>query len=134
MGRQTKEFLANKGKIMEKRTKESDRKGAISANAAIKTKNAMKEAMDLIMSMKANDEDTKMIRGKFPQLSKTEIDGYIEAAVMMRNHSRNNPKATAKLIEIMGGSEEIHAPAGISIVVADNKTANSIQKVIDLPK
>lgn len=129
------EFEKHKGKIADNpkascNCPESARKGAKAATAAHKRNNAMKEALLLVMNMKANDKDTSVIKQKFPDLKDYEIDGFTEVAVMMREHARKVPAATAKLIEMMGGSEE-EKPTGMMIIVQDEKTKEAIESLGD---
>lgn len=132
---QSKEFLEHKGKIAQNpkasmNNPEVARAGARAATAARKRNNAMKEALLMVMKMKANERDAYVIKKKFPDLEDYEINGFTEVAVMMREHARKNPAATAKLIEMMGGSEE-EKPTGMMIIVQDEKTKEAIESLGD---
>lgn len=127
------EFEKHKGKIAEnpnapQNNPETARKGARAATAAHKKNVAMKEALLMVMNMKANENDTTEIKKKFPDLEDYEINGFTEVAVMMREHARKNPAATAKLIEMMGGSEE-EKQTGMTIIVQDEKTRIAIESL-----
>lgn len=127
------EFEKHKGKIAENpkascNCPESARKGARAATAAYKRNKAMKEALLMVMNMKANETDASAIKRKFPDLEDYEINGFTEVAVMMREHARKNPAATAKLIEMMGGSEE-EKQTGMTIIVQDEKTKIAIESL-----
>lgn len=133
--KQSPEFLKHKGKIADNpkascNCPESARKGARAATAAHKRNNAMKEALFMVMNMKANERDSAAIKQKFPELQDCEIDGFTEVAVMMREHARKVPAATAKLIEMTGGSEENKA-AGMTIIVKDKETEAMIESLGD---
>lgn len=123
-------FERNKGKIMEHRSRESDSKGGKKSQETHRKKNAMKEALLMVMNMNANDKDTSIIKKKFPDLEDYEINGFTEVAVMMREHARKVPAATAKLIEMMGGSEE-EKSTGMTIIVQDKETEELIESLGD---
>lgn len=129
------EFEKHKGKIAEnpnasQNNPETARKGARAATAAHKRNNAMKEALLMVMKMKANEKYTKEIKEEFPELEDYEINGFTEVAAIMRKHARKVPAATAKLIEMMGGSEE-EKPTGMMIIVQDEKTKEAIESLGD---
>lgn len=131
--KQSKEFLEHKGKIAQNpkasmNNPEVARAGARAATAAHKKNVAMKEALLMVMNMKANETDASAFKKKFPDLEDYEINGFTEVAVMMREHARKNPSATAKLIEIMGGSEE-EKQTGMTIIVQDEKTRIAIESL-----
>lgn len=132
---QSPEFLKHKGKIAEnpnavQNNSETARELARASHAAQRKKNAMKEALLMVMNMKANERDSAAIKQKFPELQDCEIDGFTEVAVMMREHARKVPAATAKLIEMTGGSEE-EKPTGMMIIVQDEKTKEAIESLGD---
>lgn len=130
------EFEKNKGKISQFCTHEARVAGGKASQAVQKKKNAMREALKLAMSMKAPERRAKHIRNKYPELSDVEIDGFIEAAVLLRDQAHEDYRATVKLIEIMGGSlakeedEKQGAGAGIlKIVVATPEDAKAIESL-----
>lgn len=111
-------FDKHRGKINEYANTESRRKAADATNAVRAKKKAMRAALEMIMSLPADSRTQEMICKKYPMLSPKDVNGYVEAAALMRNHGQKNWQATAKLIEIMGGSVD--------------KTAENVQKTVNI--
>ena len=127
MVKKSADFERNKGKIMQFRTKEGLSKGGKKRAENIRRKNAMREALELIMATKTDTKTAEAIRRQFPELKNTDIDGYIEVAALLRSHGRKNYQATIKMAEIMGGfDDKTEEQKNITIVVGNPEDAKTI--------
>lgn len=127
-------FEKNKGKINEITTREARSLGGKASQAVQKKKNAMRQALQLVMEMKAPERRAKLLRKRFPELSDVEINGYIEVAATLRDKATLDYRASTKLIEIMGGSmakdeEESEKSRVINIMVASPEDAKAIANI-----
>ena len=102
------------------------------SGAAKRKKNAMRAALEMIMTAKATDEVASQIREQLPSLADTDIDGYVEAAATLRKFAREDSKTTVKLIEIMGGSlapDQDQDKRNITIIVGNPKDQEAIDNI-----
>lgn len=128
------EFEKNKGKISQFATHEARVAGGKASQAVQKKKNAMREALEIVMRMKTSQKRAKYLREQFPELKNVEIDGYVEAAALLRDQAGQTYKASAKLIEIMGGSlakeeDESDKSRVVNIVVAKPEDAKALADI-----
>ena len=121
----------NASRTPEQRKADASAAGKASV-AARRKKNAMRAALEMIMTAKATDEVASQIREQFPSLADTDIDGYVEAAATLRKFAREDSKTTVKLIEIMGGSlapDQDQDKRSITIIVGNPKDQEAIDNI-----
>lgn len=121
----------NASRTPEQRKADASAAGKASV-AARRKKNAMRAALEMIMTAKATDEVASQIREHFPSLADTDIDGYVEAAATLRKFAREDSKTTVKLIEIMGGSlapDQDQDKRNITIIVGNPKDQEAIDNI-----
>lgn len=121
----------NASRTPEQRKADASAAGKASV-AARRKKNAMRAALEMIMTAKATDDVASQIRKQFPSLADTDIDGYVEAAATLRKFAREDSKTTVKLIEIMGGSlapDQDQDKRNITIIVGNPKDQEAIDNI-----
>ena len=121
----------NASRTPEQRKADASAAGKASV-AAKRKKNAMRAALEMIMTAKATDGVASQIREQFPSLADTDIDGYVEAAATLRKFAREDSKTTVKLIEIMGGSlapDQDQDKRNITIIVGNSKDQDAIDNI-----
>lgn len=121
----------NASRTPEQRKADASAAGKASV-AARRKKNAMRAALEMIMTAKATDDVASQIREQFPSLADTDIDGYVEAAATLRKFAREDSKTTVKLIEIMGGSlapDQDQDKRNITIIVGNPKDQEAIDNI-----
>lgn len=127
-------FEKNKGRIAELCPPGAHSKAGKASVAAKRKRNAMREALEVVMRMKTSQKRAKYLREQFPELKNVEIDGYVEAAALLRDQAGQTYKASAKLIEIMGGSlakeeDESDKNRVVNIVVAKPEDAKALADI-----
>lgn len=97
---------ANKGKVSEMATPESRMRGTMASHVSVKKKKAMREALDMVMSVKSSGISSNSLDFDTPSLKNdSDMDGYTEIALSLRIHARKNVNTAIKLAEMLGAND-----------------------------